>query len=90
VCAYRPSEILRGLVAFYTDRPLCIVWSVEQLGVLSAREEMWLLVEQQHLPRGVAAIEAAGVPHTLFRDIGEGEGSLQILRFGAPPQGVWR
>ena len=48
LCALRPSETLRGLISFYTDRELCVIDDPTQLGpIAQVSPDLWLIAEHE-------------------------------------------
>jgi 4-amino-4-deoxy-L-arabinose transferase-like glycosyltransferase len=89
LCAYRPSEVLRGLIAFYTERSLCIVDDAERLrSLVSRNQDVWLIVEESRSAKSEAtrrlnSAETAGTPPEWLTPIWK-EGGLEVLRIGEP------
>src|SRR4029077_5931825 len=84
LCALSPSETLRGVIAFYTDRSLCIVPDLPELIELTAdRDVPWLLVENNTRRFELDQLRRAGIPYRLRGTLGSGERAVMMLWVGS-------
>ena len=81
--ALAPTETLRGMVAFYTDRPLRVVPGVPELRALAARNDVaWLVLEADRRRWTPQVLRSAGIPHEILATLHGGGRSFHLLRIG--------